>query len=950
MNTTNTTAAAAVVDELAFCFQPGFSSKVHGGDAGLFVPFFGTAELNWSWQFRAVLYFMGLCWCFMGVAIIADVFMGAIEEITAKRKAIVVGGKQFYVKVWNDTIANLTLMALGSSAPEILLSVIEIAGNDFLAGDLGPSTIVGSAAFNLLMIIAVCIVAIPKGEVRRVKDMNVLAITAFFSLFAYLYLIIVLQLISPNVVTVEEAAITLVLFFVLVGVAFAADIGYFSCENGLRKGSSVGPSDMGVGGMGQKIMAIQQETSGSFNPKEIASMLKSINKEYGDRISEEQKQHLVAVRLLANAPKSRAYYRVKATRELLAGKRIQGVTREQEKILLDNMQKKISSEAREALAQKTLNDVATKEREIKAQQSMSNVRAEDEAKGESTIEFSCALNSVLEGAGHATISVLRFGDIRHNTFAYYETKDGSASEGSDYEAVKGCLEFAAGETHKEIEVKIFDDDQWEPDEDFFVHLSLTPPAGVAPAKGESGCTLGDQVKCRVNIINDDEPGIIQFGNDVRTDKTGEEQFNLRDYNKIKNCYVVVEGQPFVVLTVHRKNGCSGVVTVKYATGDHIESSAVPGKDYTEAKGMLTFEDGETVKSIKIPIMEDESYERTEYFQVVLTAPTGGATFPADSEGGLNHEVGVVAIVDNGKVKSLVGRISSSLGVNADKMKLSSSTWKAQFHRAWMVNGGGEDDDDDDDDDDVEQGGDGLGAAAENPKPGCYDWTMHIISLPWKLGFAFCPPPEMGGGLPCFIVSLMMTGLVTALIGDLASNLGCVIGMKDATTAITLVALGTSLPDTFASMAAALGDKYADASVGNVTGSNSVNVFLGLGLPWLMAALVWGSRGSSPGWGTAQSKQWVKWNKYLEDAGLNAVQINKEYPNGAFVVPAGKLAFSVLVFSGTSVACGVLLIVRRKYCGGELGGPDKTKYASAALLCLLWFTYILMSTLSEYNLI
>lgn len=48
-------------------------------------------------------------------------------------------------------------MALGSSAPEILLSVIEICGNNFEAGELGPSTIVGSAAFNLFIIIAVCI-------------------------------------------------------------------------------------------------------------------------------------------------------------------------------------------------------------------------------------------------------------------------------------------------------------------------------------------------------------------------------------------------------------------------------------------------------------------------------------------------------------------------------------------------------------------------------------------------------------------------------------------------------------------------------------------------------------------------------------------------------------------------------------------------------------------------
>ena len=35
-------------------------------------------------------------------------------------------------------------------------------------------------------------------------------------------------------------------------------------------------------------------------------------------------------------------------------------------------------------------------------------------------------------------------------------------------------------------------------------------------------------------------------------------------------------------------------------------------------------------------------------------------------------------------------------------------------------------------------------------------------------------------------------------------------------------------DTFASKVAATGDPYADSSVGNVTGSNAVNVFLGIG--------------------------------------------------------------------------------------------------------------------------
>lgn len=51
-----------------------------------------------------------------------------------------------------------------------------------------------------------------------------------------------------------------------------------------------------------------------------------------------------------------------------------------------------------------------------------------------------------------------------------------------------------------------------------------------------------------------------------------------------------------------------------------------------------------------------------------------------------------------------------------------------------------------------------------------------------------------------------------LIEDLARLFGCAVGLKESVTAITLVALGTSLPDTFASKAAAVGDSTADAAV------------------------------------------------------------------------------------------------------------------------------------------
>ena len=114
--------------------------------------------------------------------------------------------------------------------------------------------------------------------------------------------------------------------------------------------------------------------------------------------------------------------------------------------------------------------------------------------------------------------------------------------------------------------------------------------------------------------------------------------------------------------------------------------------------------------------------------------------------------------------------------------------------------------------------------------------FHFALIGWKLLFAVIPPVKWGGGAPAFGVALTLIGLITAIVGSVAGLLGCVVGLDPSITAITFVAVGTSVPDTFASMTAAQTSEYADAAIGNVTGSNSVNVFLGLGLPWVISAM------------------------------------------------------------------------------------------------------------------
>ncbi len=139
--------------------------------------------------------------------------------------------------MWNETVANLTLMALGSSAPEILLAVIEVVTNlDKIGSDeeddgLGTFTIIGSAAFNLLIITAVCILSVPSPDVKRIQEVGVFILTSIWSIFAYIWMIIVIQLISPGEIEMWEAWVTFAYFPLMVLMAYCQDNGWW-CKKG----------------------------------------------------------------------------------------------------------------------------------------------------------------------------------------------------------------------------------------------------------------------------------------------------------------------------------------------------------------------------------------------------------------------------------------------------------------------------------------------------------------------------------------------------------------------------------------------------------------------------------------------------------------------------------------------------------------------------------------------
>lgn len=764
----------------------------------------------------------------MGVALISDVFMGAIEKITSRkyRKVNSKTGRSVTTLVWNATVANLSLMALGSSAPEILLSVIELVSNEFFSGSLGPSTIVGSAAFNLFCITGVCVSCIPNDETRRIKEVPVYVVTASFSIFAYLWLLFILKVSSENVIEVWEGAITFLFFPLLVCLAFIADKGCKCAGNDDDEEMQVCSADM--------------------SKEELAALEANIRAKHGQNLTDEQVMKLIEH---CQPPTSRANYRIGAIRGMTGSRRVENGVQSRDPLF--NVVPMVHT------AEACDDRPSSKKDAIFA---------------EPIVFFPVTRYAILENVGKVLLPVHRSGDTESKVAVRYTTRDGTAKAGEDYKKKCGELEFFPGDAQKSIEVEIIDDQGFEQDEIFYVDLTIA----------DNGCIDDERKTAQVTIIDDDEPGKIRFGVEVL------EVVEQRDQETIE-------------ITVERFDGCVGTVGCRYSTED---DTALAGCDYETAEGYLEFREGQQSATFSVPIKYRGRYDRRDMFRIYLRDPDGGAKFDPKSDGGSDSCIMSVVLLSDTEAKRRIDRMMSSFRVDWAKAKVGHANWKEQLCEAIQVNGGDEED-----------------------EVTMVDWLLHILTFPWKLLCACVPPTDFAGGWLCFCCALGVIGLVTAVIGDLASLLGCCMDIPDQITAITLVALGTSLPDTFASKTAAQQDPYADASIGNVTGSNSVNVFLGLGLPWTMGSIYWTCGGPS-----------TKWNSLYADKGYAS-----DYLGGALIVEAGDLGFSVAVFSSFAACTICVLAIRRGLYGGELGGPKTPKHITSALLVGTWFVYVGLSS-------
>ncbi|XP_070712518.1 sodium/calcium exchanger 1a [Pempheris klunzingeri] len=882
---------------------------------------------------RATIYFVGLAYMFLGVSIIADRFMSSIEVITSQERQITIkkpNGEKITttVRIWNETVSNLTLMALGSSAPEILLSVVEVCGHNFDAGELGPNTIVGSAAFNMFVIIGFCVSVIPEGEIRKVKHLRVFFVTATWSIFAYTWLYLILAVISPGVVEIWEGLLTLFFFPICVGFAYVADrrllfykYMYKRYRAGRRKGMIIEtegepelPSKVDIEMDGKMLNSHGEEVGFDFQElneeearKDVARILKELKQKHPEK-EMEQLMELANYQVLTQQQKSRAFYRCQATRIMTGAGNI--------------LRKHAADQAKRAI-----------QHDICSEVSMNDFS--------SKVFFDPGTYQCLENCGSVALNVVRRGgDLTSTVSVSYRTEDGTANAGSDYQFTEGTIVFKPGETEKELRIDIIDDDIFEEDEHFLVHL--TNVKVMSEGSDSDGCEanhvdtlagLGLPCTATVTIFDDDHAGIFTFEEPVVT---------------------VSESIGVMEVKVIRTSGARGVVVVPYKTMEGTAKGG--GEDFEDTHGVLEFENDEIFKTIQINIIDDEEYEKNKNFfleigeprllemserKAVLLQEVGGFVktdkqlygrdvyrkvqgreHPAPSaviniteedrgeevltkkeeeerriaEMGrpmLGEHIKLEVIIEESyEFKSTVDKLLKKTNL---ALVIGTNSWREQFVEAITVSSGDDDDE-----------------CGEEKLPSCFDYVMHFLTVFWKLLFAFVPPTDYWNGWACFVVSISVIGMLTAVIGDLASHFGCTVGLKDSVTAVVFVALGTSVPDTFASKVAAIQDQYADASIGNVTGSNAVNVFLGIGVAWSIAAIYHYSK------------------------------------NQQFRVDPGTLAFSVTLFTIFAFICIAVLIYRRRpEIGGELGGPKVPKVLTTCLFFSLWLMYIVFSSLEAY---
>lgn len=199
------------------------------------------------------------------------------------------------------------------------------------------------------------------------------------------------------------------------------------------------------------------------------------------------------------------------------------------------------------------------------------------------VGFKCLHYSVTESNGHVEVTIVKKAP-QELTIGVRTVADTAISP-KDFTHFDDVITMTKRETEKKVQIAIIDDDEWEPDLDFFVEL-------YDPNKEEKNDRLiGDDTRCKVTILDEDFPGTLGF------DKTEIKAHKSREK---------------VDIYVTRSDGSDGTINCMIKTEPLTEvvsnMNAVEFEDYCPKHEKVVFGHGETEKCITIQLVNNKGPE------------------------------------------------------------------------------------------------------------------------------------------------------------------------------------------------------------------------------------------------------------------------------------------------------------------------------------------------------
>lgn len=190
-----------------------------------------------------------------------------------------------------------------------------------------------------------------------------------------------------------------------------------------------------------------------------------------------------------------------------------------------------------------------------------------------------------EGAQVMFLNVLRNPTAVNLNSIEYVFKDATAVNGKDYLGTNGVLRFEPGELRKRIVVPLLNNAIKDGDRRFSVILTND---------------MARQVRSEavVNIV-DDDPGI---------------SFEFPNYTNSWD-----ESSAIELILLRGRTPATGNVRVQYAT---VDGTALAGRDFVATSGSLEFAEGETMKTIKVPLLKGRPTEGASEFSLIASDTSG----------------------------------------------------------------------------------------------------------------------------------------------------------------------------------------------------------------------------------------------------------------------------------------------------------------------------------------